>query len=81
MQEQGSVVVQFDQDVLAAPLEFADRRSGQPPRQHRWKRTAQILPAQFGDDDVPAGHLERQTAAHGFDFGKFGHAAIFLPHA
>ena len=38
-----------------------------------------VRPAQLGAHDLAAGHLQRQAAADGFDFGKFGHGAIFLP--
>ena len=73
MQQQQARFVELDQDVFAAPREFADARAVEPLGQHRRKRPAQIGAAQFCPDDAPAGHAQREAAPHGFDFGKLRH--------
>jgi len=40
------------------------------------QRAAQVRPARLHPDDAGALHHRRQSAPHGFDLGKFGHASL-----
>ena len=75
MQQQEAAVVEFDQDVLAAPVKRADARAVEPLGKIGRERPAQIGPPQFGPHDPAAGHAQREAAADGFDFGEFRHRA------
>ncbi len=73
MQQQEAAVVEFDQDVLAAPGQRADARAVEPFGEIGRERPAQIGTPQLGANDPPPGHAQREAAADGFDFGKLGH--------
>ena len=73
MQQQEAAVVEFDQDVLAAPGQRADARAIEPLGEIGRERPAQIGAAQFGPHDPAPGHATREAAADGFDFGEFRH--------
>ena len=73
MQQQGAAVVEFDQDVFAAPGQRADAGAVEPLGEIGRERPAQIRTPQLGPHDPAPGHATREAAADGFDFGKLGH--------
>src|SRR6266849_3569243 len=76
MQQQEPRLVEFYQDVFAAPRQRADARAVEPLCQHRRERAPQIRAAQFRAHDASAADAQRQAAADCFDFGEFRHGNL-----
>ena len=76
MQQQEAAVVEFDQDVLAAPGQRADMRALESFGEIRRKGPAQVGAPQLGPHNPAPGHATREAAADGFDFGKLGHPGL-----
>src|SRR5260370_16550355 len=73
MQQQKSVRIELDQDVLPAPAQRPKLCAVEPCGKGRRKRPTQIRPAQLGVQDAAAAHLECETAPDSLDLRQFGH--------
>ena len=66
---------QVREQILGAPVQALDARALEPLVEVLRKRKAQIRPALLDPHEARALHHGLQAAAHGFDFGKFGHGS------
>ena len=64
---------QVGEQILRAPVQALDGRALEPLVEVLRKRKAQVRPALLDPHEARALHHGLQAAAHGFDFGKFGH--------
>ena len=64
---------QIRQQILRAPVQAFDGRALEPLVEVLRKRKAQVRPALLDPHEARTLHHGLQAAAHGFDFGKFGH--------
>ena len=64
------------QQVFGAPADAADGLALEPVGEVLRKRKAQVRPARLDAHEARALHHGLQAAAHGFDFGKLGHASL-----
>ena len=63
-------------EVLGAAADPGHGRAFDPSREVLRQRAAQVRPARLHLDDAGAFHHRLQSAPHGFDLGKFGHAGL-----
>src|SRR6516164_286576 len=73
MEQQQTVCIELDQDVLATAAECADQRTVQSRTEGRWKWPPQIGPAQLRSQDPASADPQRQTAPDRLDLGQLGH--------
>jgi hypothetical protein len=64
------------QQVLATAADGLNGVAGQPGDEIRWKRPAQIRPAELDAIDARAAGRAFEHPADRFDFGEFGHLWI-----
>ena len=70
---------QIRQQILGAPVQAFDGRALEPLVEILRKRKAQVRPALLDPHEARALHHGLQAAAHGLDFGKFGHLLFQYP--
>jgi len=64
------------EQIFRAPAEAGHRCTGQPSRKVLGQRPTQIAAANLDLDEAFPRHGRFEAAAHGFDFGQFGHRLI-----
>ena len=64
---------QIRQQIFRAPADALDGRTLEPLVEIPRKRKAQVRPALLDPHEARALHHGLQAAAHGLDFGEFGH--------
>src|SRR6516165_10224601 len=73
MEQQQTVRIELDQDVLATAAERADQRTVQSCSEGRWKWPPQIGPAQLRSQDPASADPQRQAAPDRLDLRELGH--------
>ena len=71
--EHHRAVVEMHQDVFGASRDLGDAAAGQALGETLGQGDAQLLGALFDGGETTADEVRRKAAAHGFDFGQFGH--------
>ena len=73
MHEQNVAGGEVGEEILGAPAEAGHGLAFEALREILAERPAQIAAARFDLGEARAFHDRREAAAHGLDFGKFGH--------
>src|SRR6516162_7977202 len=73
MEQQQTVRIELDQDVLATAAERADQRAVQSRSKGWWERPPQIGPAQLRPQDPASADPQRQAAPDSLDLRQLGH--------